>query len=201
MKKIITLFLSIFIMSTVMAENFPTFGTQATQLKSKPLSIAYAPDPTSANIGNAFNFYAGLGSLHGSNLGFSLGADYEFPIIDPNLTVGPQVGFGVHHYGVGYFDLNGVYHTGTAQLSFSGGVVVRYYADWLIPDFPDAFDVFVMSTLGFSYVTYSSYYSNKSYFDAGFYLGGRWNFKESMSLYAQVGSGTTNISVGLSIKM
>ena len=90
------------------------------------------------------------------------------------------------------------------QLSFSGGVIVRYYADWLIPNMPDEFDVFIMSNAGFGLITYSNdndYYDNSTYFDWGIYIGGRWNFSETMSLYAHVGEGSTNVSAGISLKM
>jgi hypothetical protein len=201
MRTTLTFLMSFLMVSMVYADGLKPFSLLPDGYKpSSPLSIQYAPDPNSGNVTKAFNIYAGLGNVNGSNFGLSLGADIEFPVIDPNLTIGPQFGFGMHHYGYGYYDANG-YHDGSAQLSFSGGVIVRYYADWLIPNFPEDFDVFIMSNAGFGLVTYTSYYSNTTYFDWGIYIGARWNFKESMSLYAHVGEGSTNVSVGLSFKM
>ncbi|RUA24861.1 MAG: hypothetical protein DSY76_07350 [Bacteroidetes bacterium] len=202
MKKTITLLLSLLMISIVYADGFKPISQQSTYYKPlSPLKLAYAPDPNSGNVRPAFNFYGGLGSVNNSNYGFSLGADFEFPIIDPNLTLAPQVIIGTHTYGLGYYDMYGTYHTGTTQFSFSGGVAVRYYADWLIPNMPDDFDVFIMSTIGYGYVSYDSYYSNEAYFSYGFYLGGRWNFKENMSLYVQIGEGANSLSAGLSLKM
>ncbi len=207
MKKIFTLFISLLMVGIVVADGVKPLtktSTSTTPLLMKPLSLSsttYAPDPKSGKVGNAFNIYVGLGSLHGSNLGISIGGDFEFPVIDPNLTLGPQFGFGMHHYGNPYFDNNGIYHSGTSQISLSGGVIARYYADWLIPNMPEQFDVFITSNVGFNYIMYTSYYSNKAYFDWGTSLGGRWNFSEKMSVYAQVGYGANNILVGLSLKM
>jgi len=212
MKKTITLLMSLLMISIVYADGFKPLSLLPNGYKSmpyhldgykslSPLKTAYAPDPNSGNVRSAFNFYGGLGSVNGSNFGFSIGADFEFPIIDPNLTLAPQVILGVHTYGLGYTDIYGTYHSGTTQLSFSGGIAVRYYVDWLIPNMPDDFDVFIMSTVGYGYIKYNSYYSNVGYLSYGFYIGGRWNFKENMSLYAQAGSGANSISVGLSLKM
>ena len=178
-------------------------NTSTTPLLTKPLSLSsttYAPDPKSGNVGNAFNIYVGLGSVHSSNFGISVGGDFEFPVIDPNLTLGPQFGFGMHQYGVGYW-IGNQYYSSTSQISFSGGVVARYYADWLIPNMPEQFDVFITSNVGLGYVMYTSYYSNEVYLDWGTSLGGRWNFSEKMSVYAQVGYGANNVLVGLSLKM
>jgi hypothetical protein len=41
-----------------------------------PLKVAYAPDPNSGDVRSAFNIYGGIGSVHGSNFGFSIGADF-----------------------------------------------------------------------------------------------------------------------------
>ncbi len=192
MKKTFTLLVALFMVGIVFADGWKPLSSTST---------TYAPDPNSADIGNAFNIYAGFGKVHGSNFGFSIGADFEFPVIDPNLTLGPQFGFGMHQYGVPYIDNNGNWQSSTAQLSFNGGVIARYYADWLIPNMPEEFDVFITSNAGLGFVTYTSYYSSKMYFDWGTSIGGRWNFSESMSLYAQVGYGATNVSIGLSWKM
>ncbi|MCK5857155.1 MAG: hypothetical protein KAG64_06670 [Bacteroidales bacterium] len=206
MKKIITLIMSLLMISVVYADGIKPLSLLPDGYKPlSPLSTTYAPDPNSGDVRNAFNFYAGLGSVHSSNYGMSIGADFEFQAIDPNLTIGPQFGLGVHsYYNGGYWHNNSYYGGNVHQLSFSGGVIVRYYADWLIPNIPDEFDVFIMSNAGFGLITYSNdndYYDNDTYFDWGIYVGGRWNFKESMSLYAHLGSGSTNISVGLSLKM
>ena len=203
MKKTITLLMSFIMVSMVYADGLKPLSLLPDGYKPlSPNSIQYAPDPNSGNVVKAFNVYGGLGTVNSSSLGFSLGLDMEIPMIDPNLTIGPQLGLGVHSFYNGAYVLNGVWHDGYVhQFSFSGGVVVRYYADWLIPNFPEDFDVFIMSNLGFGLTTYSDYYSNSYYPDFGFYIGGRWNFKENMSLYGHVGDGSTNISVGISLKM
>ena len=163
-------------------------------------SLAYNPNPQSADIGSALNIYTGPGTVRGSNLGFSIGGDFEFPVIDPNLTLGPGIGFGIHHYPVGFWK-NGVYHTGTTQFSMYGGVVARYYADWLIPSMPDDFDVFITSNMGFGMINYVEFFDSKFFFDFGSAVGGRWNFSSNMSLYAQGGFGTSNLLVGISFKL
>ena len=204
MKKTLTLIMSLLMISMVYADGLkPLSLLPDGYTPLSPKKAAYAPDPNSGDVRPAFNIYAGLGTVHSSNFGLSIGGDFEFNAFDPNLTIGPQFGFGVHSYYNGGYYHDGWYHNNVHQLSFSGGVIVRYYADWLIPNIPDAFDVFIMSNAGIGLVTYSNdndYYDNETYFDWGIYVGGRWNFSENMSLYAHVGAGSTNVSVGLSFK-
>jgi len=185
MKKIVVLFLGLMISSFVYAD-----GIQAWQLKAnensnsllmKPLSLAsttYAPDPNSAGIGSAFNIYGGFGKA------ISFGLDYEFQVIDPNLTLGPQ------------FLVDIPFRAGGVHID--GGVIARYYADWLIPNMPDKFDSFITSNTGIGFIPGST-----PYLYVGTAIGGRWNFTESMSLYLQLGIGynTSNVYVGLSWKL
>ncbi len=169
--------------------------------KNKSLgTMSYNPDPSSGNVVPALNLYGGFGRVRSSNLGFSIAGDYEIPVIDPNFTIGPGFGVGFHYYPYGYWK-SGTWYTGTGQLSLYGGVVARYYADWLIPSMPDEFDVFITSNMGAGFIKYFDYYSSKVFFDFGTSVGGRWNFSEKVSLYAQVGYGTSNILAGISFKM
>ena len=193
MKKITILIAIAIISLSSFAEGGKTLGLK---------SINYSPDPTSGKVKNAINLYTGLGSVYGSSYGLNLGFDFEKPIFDPNLTLGPRFKMGMARYYNPYWDDSGIWHDYTNQMSFYGGVVAHYYFDWLIPNMPDAFDVFVTSDAGYGVVTYSySGYANYSYFDYGFAVGGRWNFSEKVSLYAQAGYGTSTVLFGLSFKL
>lgn len=178
MKKLLTLLMALSISAAVFAD-----GLKPLSLTTKPVSktaTTYAPDPSSGNVGNTLNIYAGVGSKS-----MTFGLDYEFPIIDPNLTLGPQVVLGLPFK-------RGV------NMSIKGGVIARYYADWLIPNMPEQFDVFITSNTGVG-LTFGS--NVQVYW--GTSVGGRWNFSESLSLYAQIGGGfnASNLYVGLSWKM
>lgn len=168
--------------------------------KTKGLNrFQYNPNPSSGDVKSALNIYVGPGRVYRSNLGISIGGDFEIPVIDPNLTIGPGFGIGIHHYDNAYW-VGSTYYSGTSQFSFYGGVVAHYYVDWLIPSMPDEFDVFITSNVGYGLVMYSDYYANRGYFDFGTSVGGRWNFADNMSLYAQTGYGNANFLIGLSFK-
>jgi len=160
----------------------------------------YNPNPNSGNVVPALNIYAGLGAVYGSRMGTSFGLDYEIPVIDPNLTLGPGLRVGMAQYYHAHY-VDNVYYSSTTQMSFYGGVVAHYYVDWLIPNMPDEFDVFITSNAGYGLVTYSSGRDPQPFFDFGFAIGGRWNFSDNISLYAQAGQGTSTILAGISFKM
>ena len=176
------------------------------------INMRYSPDPTAGNVGQALNIYFGIASVGHAGTGLSLGLDYEIPIIDPNLTLGPGFRMGLSPYSYDYWNNSG-WHVGTGLgTKFYGGVTAHYYFDWLIPNMPDEFDVFITSNAGFGFITYSnsdeyntyynsSYYDNYTFFDFGNAIGGRWNFKENMSMYLQVGQGTSSVLFGLTFKM
>jgi len=184
MKRVFTLLIGVFLLSSAYADGLKPLSLNQTPTDYKPLSLnkaAYAPDPNSGNVGNALNLFMGVGS------GFSVTIDYEFPVIDPNLTLGPQ----------GFISLP--WPNGAGGMDLGGGVVARYYADWLIPNMPDEFDVFITSNTGIYFNTNVS----SVYMYWGTMIGGRWNFSESMSMYAQVGGGYNAhfFNFGLSWKM
>lgn len=161
--------------------------------------LKYNPNRESGNVGNAINVFAGLGRVRSSSMGIDLGADLEIQAFIPNLTIGPSAGLGIRSYNYGHW-VDGTYYSTTSQLDFFGGASVHYYFDWLIPSMPDEFDVFITNTAGYGMVTYGSGRSSYGYFDFDTHVGGRWNFSEAFSLYAKVGYGRTNVSVGLSSK-
>ena len=186
MKKIITLLVAIFMVGSVFADGNKDSKANSevsqTKLPYSITSTTYAPDPNSAGIRNAFNLYGGIGGA------LSAGIDWEFVAFDPNLTLGPQI--------IVDFPI------GTARglgMDISGAVIARYYADWLIPNMPDAFDVFITSNAGIEFNTNGG----GAYTILSGAVGGRWNFSESMSLYAQLGAGFRSniLLVGLSWKM
>ncbi len=186
MKKTITLLVAIFMVSMVFADGNKDSEAKAEVSSAKlPYYITrttYSPDPESAGIGSAFNLYGGIGGA------LSAGIDWEFVAFDPNLTLGPQI----------VVDFPAGPNKGLG-MNINGAVIARYYADWLIPNMPDAFDVFITSNTGIGIHTNGG--GVYAIFSTS--VGGRWNFSESMSLYAQVGGGTgSNIFlVGLSWKM
>jgi hypothetical protein len=182
MKRTLTLLIGLLLIGSAYADGLKPLTTMPDGYK--PLSIkrtTYAPDPNSGNVGNALNLFMGVGGS------LSVAIDYEFPVIDPNLTLGPQFIMGFPWPG------------GLGGLDLNGGVVARYYADWLIPNMPDQFDVFITSNTGIGFNTNST----GMYMYWGTMVGGRWNFSESMSMYAQVGGGYNShfFNFGLSWKM
>jgi len=174
--------------------------------------LRYNPDPTNGGVGQALNMYFGLGYIGNAGYGLSLGLDYEIPVIDPNLTLGPGFRVGFSPYTYDYWNLTGWHTDNGLGVSVFGGVTAHYYFDWLIPNMPDEFDVFITSNAGVGYVTYTNsdaftsyygtnYYANYVFFDFGNAIGGRWNFSDNMSMYLQVGHGTSSVLFGLTFKM
>ncbi|MBN2668706.1 MAG: hypothetical protein JXR60_05690 [Bacteroidales bacterium] len=165
--------------------------------------MKYNPNPTSGDVGSALNLYLGPGNSNG--FGFTFGADFEIPLIDPNLTIGPGVGFGIGH--ASYWG----YSVTTTDIKLDA--IAYYYFDWLIPSMPDQFDVFINSTAGIKIRNtterYESYYygydikdvhESSIVFDFETYVGGRWNFSDKMSLYAKAGYGSYYGAFGISFK-
>ena len=175
--------------------------------------LRYNPNPTTGDVGQALNTYIGLGSVGIVGYGLNLGLDYEIPLIDPNLTLGPAVRLGVKPYSYHYWDGGDLKVANGLGIGVSGGVSAHYYFDWLIPDMPDEFDVFITSNVGVGFITYTnSYhyrtgyyntnlYNNSILFDFGNAIGGRWNFSDNMSMYLQVGQGRSTVLFGLTFKM
>ncbi len=149
-------------------------------------SDSYKPDPYSGDVVPILNVYLGPSIYKTATPSMSFFGSYEIPAIDPNLTLGPEIGFGMGG------NINGV-STSTLALS----VKATYYADWLIPNMPDEFDVFLTSTAGLYILSGTSGSSGLQY---GNYVGGRWHFSENMSIYGQVGYGNLFIAGGISIK-
>lgn len=180
MKKITLLMMSLLMASFIFADGLKT---------SKETSTSYSPDPNSGDVRPALNIYIAPSSYGGYVGSISTFASYEIPMIDPNLTLGPEVGFAFGG------NLNGLSST-----TFVVNAKATYYFDWLIPKMPDMFDVFIVGTSGLYMSNYSNS-TNKIGFDFGNYVGGRWNFNENMSLYAIAGYGSTVGSVGISFKL
>lgn len=176
MRKYSLLFLSFFLYGVLLA------GGQYNTYSSN----SYKPDPYSGDVGPILNVYAGPSIYKASTSSISFFGSYEIPAIDPNLTLGPELGFGMGG------NINGV-NSSTLTLS----VKATYYADWLIPNMPDEFDVFLTSTAGLYLMSGTSVSSGLQY---GNYVGGRWHFSENMSVYGQVGYGNSYFAGGISIK-
>lgn len=203
MKKIVIILALAMISMSLFADGGETKGLTG---------LRYNPDPTSGEVGQALNIYFGLGNVQNAGFGLNLGLDYEIPVIDPNLTLGPGFMLGLSPYSYNYWDFSGWHVKNGVGMSFYGGVVAHYYFDWLIPNMPDEFDVFLTSSAGGGFVTYSNnsqnktfnnstIYENEMFYEFGNAIGGRWNFSDSMSMYAQVGHGTSTLLFGLSFKM
>jgi hypothetical protein len=158
-------------------------------LNTSLLRNSYRPDPNSGQVGSALNFYLAPSQYNASCFGLSAFADFEIPLIDPNLTLGPIIGLGFGN------NLNGL-----NQSVISLGAKATYYADWLIPEMPDQFDVFITSSSGLYLASYSNN-TNKIGFDFSTSVGGRYNFSDDLSLYAQTGFGSSFFAVGLSYKL
>ena len=176
MKKSLLFVLGLFVFGFVLADN----------QKGDAVIGSYNPDPNSGNVVPAFNFYAAPSTYGAATSSITIFANYEMPMIDPNLTLGPEVGIGVGG------SLNGI-----SSSTIIVSVKATYYADWLIPNMPDQFDVFLSSTAGLymsmgTSSTFGAHYGN--------YIGGRWNFTENMSVYAQVGHGNSFVAGGISFK-
>ncbi len=178
--KRITLFLISFLMVGIAFAD----GLKTTQSSN----TSYAPDPNSGDVGSALNIYIAPSSYGAYTGSITTFASYEIPMIDPNLTLGPELGFAFGG------NLNGVSST-----TFVANVKATYYFDWLIPQMPDMFDVFLTSTAGIS-LSNSSLGSSNLYLDFGDYIGGRWNFKENMSVYVIAGYGSAVGAAGITFK-
>lgn len=177
MKKSILLLFSLLITSTIFAD-----GVDEIKFKG-----SYNPNPNSEDVRSAINLYAGPSAYSNSNASFSFFANYEMPLIVSNLTLGPEVGLTV-----------GNITNNLATNIFSVTAKGTYYVDWLIPNMPEEFDVFVASSAGF-YLANNTV-SSKLNFSLGQYVGGRWNFQENLSVYAQVGYGNSLLAAGISFK-
>ena len=173
--------------------------------------LRYNPNPTTGDVGRALNTYIGVGYIGYTRLGVNLGLDYEIPVIDPNLTLGPGFKLGLNPYPYDYWTSTGHYVGTGLGTSILAGVSAHYYVDWLIPNIPDEFDVFITSNVGLGFIMYSSNSNeevlwgenrtNSVLFDFGNAIGGRWNFSDNMSMYLQVGHGTSSVLFGLTFKM
>ncbi len=153
----------------------------------------YQPDPQSANTKPMGNLYGAIGNFN-EDIGFGtlVFGSLEFPVFDPNLTLGPELGMGW-----------GFSNQTSNQFKLSAGVRAAYYADWLIPRMPKQYDVFVSSVLGGCY-DISSFKSESRFW--GFMTigtGGRYHFQKNMSLFGELeftGYGS-RLHFGLSIKL
>ncbi len=180
MKKLSLLLINLLFISALFGDGLETtIGANTT---------GYNPDPNSGDVRNALNIYIAPSSYNGFGGSVTTFVSYEIPMIDPNLTLGPEVGFAFGG------NLNGVSST-----TFVANVKATYYFDWMIPKMPDMFDVFVTSTAGLS-VTNNSLSSTSLDIDLGDYVGGRWNFKENMSVYVMAGYGSAIGAAGITFK-
>ncbi len=180
MKRITLFIMSLLFVSVLFAE-----GTEVTTINK----TNYAPDPNSGDVRPALNVYiapSSYGLYSGSITTF---VSYEMQLLDPNLTLGPELGFA---FGGSMGSLN--------SSTFVVNAKATYYVDWLIPNFPEQLDLFVSSTAGFYTSMYSDGTSSGLNIDFADYIGGRWNFKENMSLYGLVGYGSAIASVGITFK-
>jgi hypothetical protein len=191
MRYIFLLFVGLLISNLALADGNKTL---------KIRGMKYNPNPKQANIGNAVNVYAGFTSYDGAKAGYSLMANYELPFLDPNLTIGPEVGFGFSPNAIdfNFFGFRGNF----SQTTLKFNVKATYYADWLIPNMPEDFDAFVSTSLGIYYATYEqSIVPNKVGIHWNTGVGGRWHFDDYMSIYAILGVGNTYIAGGISFKI
>lgn len=181
MKRISLIVISIMIAGLSFADGLKT---------SKENTTSYSPYPNSGNMVPALNLYAAPSSYNSYVGSISVFASFEIPMIDPNLTIGPEVGLA--------FGGNDFY--GVSSTTFVFNVKGTYYFDWLIPKMPDMFDVFAVGTTGFYLSNYSSGYSHLG-LDIGVYAGGRWHFQDNLSVYLLAGVGSSSFgSLGISFK-
>jgi hypothetical protein len=179
MKRITLLVFSLLMASVLFADGLKVDNSTKT---------TYNPDPNSGDVRSALNIYIAPSSYGGYVGSLTTFASYEIPMIDPNLTLGPEVGFAFGG------NLNGVSST-----TFVANVKATYYFDWMIPKMPDMFDVFVSSTTGLSVSNYSNS-SSRLAVDFNSYVGGRWNFSDNMSVYVLAGYGSSMAAAGISFK-
>jgi hypothetical protein len=138
-------------------------------------------------VGPNFNDYAG-GGLH---------IDYEIPMFDDNLTIGPSLGIGMVRYAT--LTEEGTTYYGNS-LFFSPAVVGHYYFDWLIPDMDERFDVFAKAKLGIRYAG-NGYPYQRMRMDLGLQAGGRYHFSDNASLYLALGYAWAPMHIGVTVKL
>lgn len=180
MKKVTSLIMSLLVTSFIFADGLKT-GNES--------NTSYSPNPNSGDVGQVINLYIAPSSYNNYIGSVSTFASYEIPMFDPNLTLGPEIGFAFGG------NLNGFSST-----TFVLNAKATYYFDWLIPNMPDMFDVFIVGTSGLYLSNYSNSTSHLG-FDFGNYVGGRWNFQENISVYALAGYGSSIGAVGISFKL
>lgn len=140
------------------------------------------------------NFY--VGPSFGAYQGGVFNVDYEIPMLDDNLTIGPSLGLGMGRYG---YLTEGVviYHN---YMIFNPAVVGHYYFDWLIPDMDERFDVFAKAKAGIRYSGGNYAYSGLR-IDLNLQAGGRWHFSSKGSLYLALGYAWAPMNLGVTLRL
>jgi hypothetical protein len=143
---------------------------------------------------------------------FAAFANAQEPLFVKNDKI-INVGLGLDSYPVGSLSLDYCIADGIGDLGsigvgpyaglgfyWGGGMVIKAGARGTF-HYPiiDKLDTYAGIGMGFSYHTYR-YWANYINLSPGFFLGGRYLFNESLSLFAEVGYGVSYITAGIAFK-